>query len=370
MQSNPWDRIEERFPVGRKVGGKVTSLMPYGAFVQIEEGVEGLIHVSELSWTKRIARPSDVLNLGQDIEALVLGVNKEEQKISLGVRQLEPNPWDEIEVRYMIGKQVKGKVRNMTAYGAFVELEEGIDGMIHVSDLSWTRKINHPSEMLKKGDELEAVVIDIDKNNQRISLGIKQLEDDPWKEIDGKYKVADLVKGTVTKITSFGAFVQLADDIDGLVHISQISEDRIEKVKDALKVGQEVEARVIKIDKAERRLGLSIKAAHYDHDALKREAETLETLRPGEDLVGLAQAFEPCRGRVLVPASRRRRNKKPCPNPKSQLISRRPVDGATAFAPCSRNTRSHTRRKTSSRTRTIGSRWSSSAASHSHPAWW
>lgn len=292
MQSNPWDRIEERFPVGQTVKGKVTSLMPYGAFVQIEEGVEGLIHVSELSWTKRIARPSDVLTLGQEVEAVVLGVNKDEQKISLGVRQLEPNPWDEIEVRYMIGKQVKGKVRNMTAYGAFVELEEGIDGMIHVSDLSWTRKINHPSEILKKGDELEAVVIDIDKVNQRISLGTKQLENDPWKEIDGRFKIGDLVKGTVTKITNFGAFVELQDGIDGLVHISQISEDRIDKVKDALKVGQEVEARVIKVDKTERRVGLSIKAANYDAEALKREAETMETLRPGEDMVGLGAAFD------------------------------------------------------------------------------
>ncbi len=292
MQANPWDRIEERFPVGQKVSGKITNLMPYGAFVQIEEGVEGLIHVSELSWTKRIARPSDVLTMGQLVEAIVLGVNKEEQKISLGVRQLEPNPWDEIELRYMIGKQVKGKVRNMTAYGAFVELEEGIDGMIHVSDLSWTRKINHPSEMLKKGDELEAVVIDIDKANQRISLGTKQLDTDPWKEIDARFRIGDLVKGTVTKITNFGAFIQLQDDIDGLVHISQISEDRIEKVKDVLKVGQEVEARVIKVDKAERRIGLSIKAANYGEEALRKEAEAFDTLRPGEDMVGLDQAFQ------------------------------------------------------------------------------
>jgi len=292
MQSNPWDKIEERFPVGQKVSGKVTNLMPYGAFVQIEDGVEGLIHVSELSWTKRIARPSDVLTLGQEVEALVLGVNKEEQKISLGVRQLEPNPWDEIELRYMIGKQVKGKVRNMTAYGAFVELEEGIDGMIHVSDLSWTRKINHPSEMLKKGDDLEAVVLDIDKTNQRISLGVKQIDTDPWKEIDGRFRIGDLVKGTITKLTNFGAFVQLQDDIDGLVHISQISEDRVEKVKDVLKVGQEVEARVIKVDKAERRIGLSVKAANYSEEALRKEAETLDTLRPGEDMVGLDQAFQ------------------------------------------------------------------------------
>jgi small subunit ribosomal protein S1 len=291
-QRNPWDKIEERFPVGAKVHGKVTNLVPYGAFVEIEEGVEGLIHVSELSWTKRITRPSDVLTQGQEVDAVVLGVNKEEQKISLGVRQLEPNPWDAIEQRYVIGSEVKGKIRNMTAYGAFVELEEGIDGMIHVSDLSWTRKINHPSEILKKGDEVEAAVLDIDKVNQRISLGIKQLESDPWKEIDQKYKIGDLVNGKVTKLASFGAFVQLQDDIDGLVHISQLSEEHVAKVKDVLKVGQDVEARVIKVDKAERRIGLSIKAAHYSEDELRRETEAFDSLRPGEDMVGLEQAFQ------------------------------------------------------------------------------
>jgi small subunit ribosomal protein S1 len=291
-QRNPWDRIEERFPVGATVRGKVTNLVPYGAFVEIEEGVEGLIHVSELSWTKRITRPSDVLTQGQEIEAVVLGVNKEEQKISLGVRQLEPNPWDAIEHKYAIGSRVTGKIRNMTAYGAFVELEEGIDGMIHVSDLSWTRKINHPSEVLKKSDEVEAIVLDIDKVNQRISLGVKQLDSDPWKEIDQKYKIGDLVHGKVTKLASFGAFVQLQDDIDGLVHISQLSEEHVAKVKDVLKVGQEVEARVIKVDKAERRIGLSIKAAHYSDDELRRETEAFDSLRPGEDMVGLEQAFQ------------------------------------------------------------------------------
>jgi small subunit ribosomal protein S1 len=291
-QRNPWDKIEERFPVGATVHGKVTNLVPYGAFVEIEEGVEGLIHVSELSWTKRITRPSDVLTQGQLIEAVVLGVNKEEQKISLGVRQLEPNPWDVIENKYVIGSRVKGKIRNMTAYGAFVELEEGIDGMIHVSDLSWTRKINHPSEVLKKNDDVEAIVLDIDKVNQRISLGVKQLDSDPWKEIDQKYKIGDLVHGKVTKLASFGAFVQLQDDIDGLVHISQLSEEHVAKVKDILKVGQEVEARVIKVDKAERRIGLSIKAAHYSDEELRRETEAFDSLRPGEDMVGLEQAFQ------------------------------------------------------------------------------
>ena len=292
LQSNPWDKIEERFPIGKRVKGKITNLVPYGAFVELEEGVEGLIHVSELSWTKRIVRPADVLSVGQEVEAAVLGVNKEEQKISLGLRQLESNPWDEIEKKYPPGTVVKGKVRNMTAYGAFVEIEEGIDGMIHVSDMSWTRKINQPSEMLKKGDEIEATVIDIDKQNQRISLGIKQLDGDPWKDIDTKYKIGDLVMGKVTKLASFGAFVQLKDDIDGLVHISQLSEDHVSKVKDILKVGQEVEARVIKVDKAERRIGLSIKAANYSEEDLKRESEAFDNLRPGEDMVGLEQAFQ------------------------------------------------------------------------------
>ncbi len=292
LQKNPWDKIEERFPVGQVVKGKVTNLVPYGAFVELEDGVEGLIHVSELSWTKRIAKPSDILAQGQEVQAVVLGVNKEEQKISLGVRQLEPNPWDEIEARFAVGQKISGQVRNMTPYGAFVELEEGIDGMIHVSDLSWTRKINHPSEILKKNDSIEAVVLAIDKVNQRISLGVKQLETDPWAEIQGRFKIGDLVKGTISKLASFGAFVQLADDIDGLVHISQISEDHVAKVKDVLKIGQEVEARVIKVDPAERRIGLSVKAANYSEDQLKREVEAFDSLKPGEDMVGLEQAFQ------------------------------------------------------------------------------
>ncbi|MGD9747920.1 MAG: 30S ribosomal protein S1, partial [Verrucomicrobiales bacterium] len=291
LQNNPWENIEARYEPGTKVKGRVTKLVPYGAFVELEQGVEGLIHVSELSWTKRITRPSDVLTVDQELEAVVLAISKEEQKISLGVRQLDSNPWDEIEQRYPIGSKIKGEIRNLTAYGAFVELEEGIDGMIHVSDLSWTRKINHPSEILKKGDEVEAQVIDIDKTNQRISLGIKQLEGDPWSEIDKKFKVGDLVKGTVAKIASFGAFIQLQDDIDGLVHISHLSEEHVAKVKDVLKVGDEVEARVIKVDRAERRIGLSIKAADYSEDQLKKEAASFEALRPSTDLVGLEQAF-------------------------------------------------------------------------------
>jgi small subunit ribosomal protein S1 len=290
--ANPWDTIEQKYPVSARVKGKVVNLVPYGAFVELEPGVEGLVHVTELSWTKRIAKPSDVLKQGQDVEAVVLGINREEQKISLGIRQLETNPWDKALDKYPPGTRVKGKIRNLTSYGAFIELEEGLDGMIHVSDISWTRKINHPSEVLKKGDEVEAVVLEIDKSNQRISVGVKQLSEDPWTNIDKYYKVGDLVTGKVTKLASFGAFVGLQYDIDGLVHISQVSEERVDKIKNVLKVGQEVTARVIKIDKGDRRIGLSIKAANYSAEQLKAEQAVLDSLKPGEDLVALQHAFD------------------------------------------------------------------------------
>ncbi len=291
MLKNPWENIESKYPIGGTVKGRITKLVPYGAFIEVEEGVEGLVHVSELSWTKRITRPQDVLTQGDEIEAVILGINKEEQKISLGVRQLDANPWDAIESRFPIGSKIKGQVRNLTAYGAFVEMEDGIDGMIHVSDLSWTRKINHPSEILKKNDDVEATVLEIDKVNQRISLGIKQLDDDPWSDIDTHFAVGDLVKGTVTKIASFGAFVALENEIDGLVHISQLSEEHVGRVKDIANVGDEVEARVIKVDKVERRIGLSIKAASYSEEELKQETAAFEALRPSSDLVGLDEAF-------------------------------------------------------------------------------
>lgn len=290
--ANPWDQIEQKYPIGQKVKGKVVNLVPYGAFVEIEPGVEGLVHVTELSWIKRIAKPSDVLKPEQEIEAVVLGINREEQKISLGVRQLETNPWEKASEKYPPGSKVSGKIRNLTSYGAFVELEDGLDGMIHVSDISWTRKINHPSEVLKKGDDVEAVVLEIDKANQRISLGLKQLTEDPWSNIDKYYKVGDLVSGKVTKLASFGAFIGLQHDIDGLVHISQVSEERVDKIKNVLKVDQDVTARVIKIDKGERRIGLSIKAANYSPEQLKAEQAVLDSLKPGEDLVALQHAFD------------------------------------------------------------------------------
>lgn len=291
-KSNPWDSIENKYPIGAHVAGKVVNLVPYGAFIEIEEGVEGLVHVTEMSWTKRITKPSELLKVGDDVEAVVLGIQKDEEKISLGIRQLDPNPWDMVVHNYPVGAHVHGKVRNITTYGAFIELEEGIDGMVHVSDMSWTRKINHPSEVLKKSDEIDAIVLDVDTSNQRISLGMKQLLDDPWADIDGRFRIGDVVTGVVSKITSFGAFVELQDHIDGLVHISQISEERIEKIKDSLKMGDEVTARVIKIDREERRIGLSIKAANYDEEQLAAETQTYENMKDGGDLMNLGDILD------------------------------------------------------------------------------
>jgi small subunit ribosomal protein S1 len=290
---NPWDEIEKRYPVGARVKGKVVNLVPYGAFIEIEEGIEGLVHVSEISWTKRISRPNEVLSVGDTIEAVVLGINREEQKVSLGMKQLEENPWLRAHERFPKGSIVKGRVRNLTNFGAFIELADGIDGMVHVSDMSWTKKINHPQEMLKKGDIVEAVVLEVEAANQRISLGMKQLTDDPWKSIASKYKVGDTVHGKVSKIASFGAFVDLGNGIEGLVHISQISEERVEKVKNVLKVGDPVTARVVKIDAADRRIGLSIKAVNYSDEELEAERKQFdEVLKPGEAMVDLEHAFD------------------------------------------------------------------------------
>ena len=298
---NPWNTIQDQFPVGSRVSGKVVNLAAYGAFVEIAPGIEGLVHISEFSWTKRVARASDMLAVGDEVNVVVLSVDVENQKIALGIRQTQENPWDTVQDRFPVGSRIKGKVRNFTAYGAFVELEEGIDGMIHVSDISWTRKINHPSECLQKGQEVEAVVLDVNPKEQRISLGLKQAQQDPWDEIAKKFPVGSTVKGKVSKIASFGAFIELEDGVDGLVHISQISDQRIEKVKDALDVGQEVEARIVKVDRAERRIGLSIRAMTMTDDeirALAAEAQGVE-VKPdsaksagSENLGGLSAAFD------------------------------------------------------------------------------
>ena len=292
---NPWENVEAKYPVGAKIKGRVVNIMPYGAFVEIEDGIEGLIHVSEMSWTKRITKAGEVVSVGEEVEAVVLDIDKEEKKISLGLRQKSRNPWEVLAEKYPAGTKIKGKVRNMTSYGAFVEIENDIDGMIHVSDMSWTRKINNPSEILKPGDEVEAIILDIDPEQQRISLGLKQAEDDPWANIDQLYKIGDLVKGKVTKITAFGAFIELTHKIDGLIHISQISKDHVEKVKDILKLNDEVEARVIKIDQEERRIGLSIKAVSetFTEADLKAAAEEVTAaLRPGEDMVDMGELLD------------------------------------------------------------------------------
>lgn len=289
---NPWDSIEQKYPVNSRVHGRVVNLVPYGAFVEIEEGVEGLVHVSEISWIQRVGRASDVLSLGQEVDAVVLNINRAEQKISLGIRQTTANPWDTVREQFPVGAHVKGIVRNFTSYGAFVELQEGIDGMIHVSDMSWTRKINHPSEMLKKNDTVDVVILEVDPENQRISLGLKQAQTDPWSTISDRFKVGQMVSGKVSKLATFGAFVSLEEGIDGLVHISQIGEQHIEKVRDVLKVGQEVQARVVKIDSIERRIGLSIKAASLSDEDFVVQEDMLTGLKPGEDLVDLAGAFD------------------------------------------------------------------------------
>ena len=291
---NPWDEVEGKYPVGASIKGRVVNIMPYGAFVELEQGVEGLIHVSEMSWTKRITKAGDVVSVGEEVEAVVLDIDKENKKISLGLRQKTRNPWEVLAEKYPAGSRVKGKVRNMTTYGAFVEIENDIDGMIHVSDMSWTRKINNPNEVLKVGEEVEAVILDIDPSQQRISLGIKQLEEDPWAGIESIYKIGDAVSGKVTKITAFGAFIELSHKIDGLVHISQISKDRVEKVKDKLALGQDIEARVIKIDKDERRIGLSIKAMEEgfsEADLKAAEQEVTAALPPSGNLVDMGDAL-------------------------------------------------------------------------------
>lgn len=303
-QPNPWAIVQEQFPVGARVTGKVVNIAAYGAFVEIAPGIEGLVHISEFSWTKRVARASDVLSVGDEVQVVVLSIDVENQKIALGIRQTQDNPWDTVLDRYPVGSKIKGKVRNFTAYGAFVELEEGIDGMIHVSDMSWTRKINHPSECVQKGQEVEAVVLEVNAKDQRISLGLKQAQQDPWDEIAKKFAVGSAVKGKVSKVASFGAFVELEDGVDGLVHISQISDQRIERVKDALDVGQEVEARVVKVDRAERRIGLSIRAMTMSDDEVKAliaeaageeapaKSSTVGSAGSSDNLGGLSAAFD------------------------------------------------------------------------------
>jgi len=261
---DPWQNVGEKYPKNSRVRGKVVSLTDYGAFLELEEGVEGLIHVSEMSWTKRIKHPSKVLAVGDTVEAVVLDVDQEGRRLSLGLRQTEPNPWDLIAEKYHVGDRITGKVRNLTDFGAFVEVEEGIDGLVHISDLSWTKRMRHPSELLKKGDTVEAVILKIDSENQRLSLGIKQLSPNIWDEFFRLRQIGDIVTGKVVRLTDFGAFVEVEEGIEGLIHVSELSEERVEQPKDVLSVGDVVKAKIIKLDAAEQKVGLSIKAVLQD----------------------------------------------------------------------------------------------------------
>jgi len=261
---SPWENIEERYPVGRRVRGTVVNITNFGAFVRLEEGVEGLVHVSEMSWTKRINHPSEVVQVGDEIEVVVLAINKEKQEISLGLKQTQENPWDRIEEKYPVGSDVRGIVRNITNFGAFIELEEGVDGLLHISDISWTRKITHPGEVLQKGQEVVCRVLSIDSVKRRIALGLKQRTEDPWeRDIPTRYQPGMVVKGVVTKITNFGAFVQLEEGLEGLLHISELADHKIESPDSILKVGEEIEVKVLRVDPHERKIGLSRKRLEW-----------------------------------------------------------------------------------------------------------
>ncbi|MCH9620865.1 MAG: 30S ribosomal protein S1 [Chlamydiia bacterium] len=256
---NPWDAIEQRFPPGTHVKGTIVNLVSYGAFIEIEDGIEGLIHVSEMSWVKNVTDPSQIVNKGDEVEAIVLSIQKEEGKISLGLKQLEQNPWEDVESRYPVGTKVSVEIRNLTNYGAFVELEPGVDGLIHISDLSWIKKVSHPSEVLKKGDVVEAILLSVDKDSKKITLGVKQLSTNPWDDIEKTITIGDTVSGVVTKITAFGAFVELDNGIEGLVHVTELSDESFAKVEDIVSVGSKVKAKVLKIDREHKRISLSIK---------------------------------------------------------------------------------------------------------------
>lgn len=268
---NPWDQIEQKYPPGTRVHGKIVNLLPYGAFIEIEPGIEGLIHVSEMSWIKNITDPSEVVKKGDDVEAIVLSVQKEEGKISLGIKQTEHNPWDEVEKKYPVGHNVKAEIRTLTNYGAFVELEPGVEGLIHISDLSWIKKVSHPSEVLRKGDIVDAVILSVDKESKKITLGVKQLSTNPWESIEKTMPVGSLVKGKVTKITAFGAFVELDSGIEGLIHVTELSDQAFGKVEDVVSKGDDVTAKVIKLDPEHKKIALSIKEYLIDQNQYNRD---------------------------------------------------------------------------------------------------
>jgi len=279
IMPDPWSSVGDRYPVGTRIQGKVVNLTDYGAFIELEPGLEGLIHVSEMSWTRRVAHPSKVLEVGQEVEVQVLGIDAGNRRVSLGLKQVEPNPWEMVRVNHPVGSQIKGTVKSITDFGLFVELSEGIDGLVHVSDLHWTKRVKHPSELYAKGDEVEAVVLGIDVNNERISLGIKQLAEDPWSRVPRTYPAGTRVRGKVTSVTDFGVFVEIEEGVEGLIHVSQLSTERVDRPAALYSVGDEVEAEVTQVDAREKRIGLSIKALRRSEEReevdayLKRERD-------------------------------------------------------------------------------------------------
>jgi len=295
--SSPWENVEERYPINSRVKGKVVNVMNYGVFVRLEDGIEGLVHISEMSWTKRLTHPGEILNLGDQIEVIVLSVNKEKQEISLGLKQTETNPWSIASQKYPAGTVVPATVRSLTNFGVFVEVEPGIDGMIHISDLSWTKKYNHPSDAFQKGQEIKCIVLEVDEEKQRVSLGMKQMKEDPWvRAIPEKYIPGQIIKGTVTKLTNFGAFVELEPDLEGLLHISELADHKIEKPQDIIKLGEEIEVKILRVDGEARKIGLSLRRARWAAEeqeaepARKRPPIGVQTVLSDSDM---AQTQEP-----------------------------------------------------------------------------
>jgi len=280
IMPDPWSSVAERYPVGSRIHGKVVSLADYGAFIELEPGIEGLVHVSEMSWTKRVTHPSKVVEIGSEVDVVVLDVDTANRRISLGLKQAEPNPWELVRLNHPIGSRIKGAVKNITDFGVFIGIEDGIDGLVHISDLHWTKKVRHPSELFQKGDEVEAVVLGIDVDNERVSLGIKQLVDDPWHGIEARYPVGTKIHGTITSVTDFGVFVEIEEGIEGLVHVSQLSTERIERPQDEFRAGQQIETEVTSIETADRKIALSVKALWRSEE--RREIETyMEKEREG-----------------------------------------------------------------------------------------
>ena len=285
LTPDPWTLAATKYPVGSRVNGKVVSLTDYGAFVELEEGIEGLIHVSEMSWTRKIRHPSKVVSVGEQVEAIVLDIKPDNRRISLGMKQVAPNPWDMVSEKYPIGTTIEGKIKNITDFGLFIGIDEGIDGLVHISDISWTKRIKHPSEIYKKGDLVQAIVLDIDKDNERFSLGVKQLQSDPWDTVSERYAVGKEITGTITNLTDFGIFVELEEGIEGLVHVSEISKEKIKTPVGKFNVGDVITAKVMNINTEERRIGLSIKRLEMD-DEQSMLSDYVNNMRPATSTFG------------------------------------------------------------------------------------